>query len=54
MTIGTRAYIHNGPLTCSNTNYVLEITCDPGNYNVHGQALNNGAGDYGFNAHLRY
>jgi hypothetical protein len=54
VTIEVRAFITNGPLVCANANNVRDISCPPyGNY-VRGQAVNWGAGNYGFNAHLSW
>jgi hypothetical protein len=54
MTITAAAYIAGGSFVCSNTNFVLEITCNPAGNFVRGRAQNNGAGNYSFNAHLNY
>ncbi len=52
--ISARAFVTNGPLVCIATNYVRAISCPPGGAYVRGQAVNWGAGNYGFNAHLAW
>lgn len=54
VTISARAFISGGQLVCINTNAARDISCPPGGAYVRGQAVNWGAGNYGFNAHLSW
>lgn len=45
---------YNGNEACFKGTFGTQVSCDPHNYDVIGAAHNGGAGNYGYNAHLRY